>query len=133
MTNKKDFNIVIEGIQITARDLQSVMPGVQSLIVEKILHYSKMRKFIVCDENGNVYVRKSLPEWTSELEFLYLDGRRKTLTKSYICKAFRALVDNGVLEKLGSSLNRINSYRICMDVLKKRLKHLYGDINCYGN
>lgn len=129
MSKKDTQELMINGMKITLRDLQSVISGTKALIINKILYYSINRKFIVCNNEGNVYVRKSLREWSYELERWYENGKKKRVSKSCIGKALNELVNSKLLIKLDSNDSRIAAYKLCQEELQKRLKHLFFDVH----
>lgn len=122
MKRKETLEIVVDGKKITLRDLVAVIPPTQALIVIKLLYYTFARKFIVCDDDGNIYVRKSLTEWVNELVLCYeTTGRKKKVSKSCACTSFGTLVKNGIIRKRVATGSRIVSYMIIVNEVKKCL------------
>jgi hypothetical protein len=125
----KKFETTIDGKKITLKDLQSVMSGAKALIINRILYYSITKKFIVCNDSGDLYIRKSLREWSSDLERWYENGNKRCVSKSCVSKVFGDLLKDGVLIKLDANDSRVAAYKVSVEELKNRLKHLFFDVH----
>ena len=124
MINGKQ-KIILLNTEISLRDLQTTLNKSKALIVSKILYYTANKKYISLDSCGNVYVRKSLKEWSQDLEVWFENDKKRKLSTSAISAIFKALIDEGLITYI-NDVSRIRSYKVLEHNLAERVRQKVG-------
>ena len=117
--------IILLNKEISLRDLQTTLNKSKALIVSKILYYTANKKYISLDSCGNVYVRKSLKEWSQDLQVWFENDKKRNLSTSAISAIFKVLIDEGLITYI-NDVSRIRSYKVLEHNLAERVKQKVG-------
>jgi hypothetical protein len=121
--------ITLNGREVTLRNLQSIMPNSKALIISRLLYCLSSSKFVVYDD-GIPYIRKSPNEWVRELEIWFGNGNRKQMSRSTVYKAFRELVEDGLVSCMVDR-SRTRMYSVNVNSIDNMLKDKIGiDSDC---
>jgi hypothetical protein len=124
--NNNNTEIILRGQKITLRDLQSVMPNSYALIINKLLYYVTKRKFVIYPGGSNMpFVRRSLQEWSNDLELWFDNGNKRKMSKTRICQIFKKLVQDGIVKYVNYN-SRIRAYAVCENNLIHKISEIIG-------
>lgn len=73
----------------------------------------------------NQYVRKSLKEWSEDLELCLVNSKKRQIAKSTVCGIFKELINTGIVTYI-NCYSKLRAYNVCEEVLIQMLREKIG-------
>jgi hypothetical protein len=118
--------------KLNQEHLKMLFTNGQGVILWRIVKHIKKNEYVILDDTGTKYVKKSFRDWTSDIEIPFANGSSRQISTSCLAEHLRKMVRNKIIFRFDTKKCKIASYGIRENELIDKLACAFPYLNFNG-